>query len=308
MDAIQLVRRDHRAVGQIFARLERAERERHWPEKRRAVRDLVRELSVHASIEEQFLYPALRVAGVEPEVLAALEEHHLVKVTLAELERMDARTPRFAPKVRLLAASVRAHVEEEERELLPRLEAALGPEQLRELGDTLETAKRAAPTRPHPGAPDTPPANFIAGALAAVVDRTRDALRGGIEVLRLVVERTVARGSDAAHRLAARVNDRQRVARDLRRRGRALIGAARETATGVVELGEEALDEARGRARDARGRVEEGARRVQEGSREAARELRDRGRSVLRGHDGEPRREASCRSRRPRRRGTKRRR
>ena len=45
------------------------------------------------------------------------------------------------------------------------------------MGDALEMAKRAAPTRPHPLAPDTPPANLVAGAVSAVMDIGRDALR-----------------------------------------------------------------------------------------------------------------------------------
>lgn len=189
MDAIQIIRRDHRTVEQLFKRFKRAERSDDRPGQRRVVHDLVRELSVHAVLEEQFVYPTLREAGVEGAALAALEEHHLVKVTLAELEAMEPRDERFAPKVRLLAVNVRAHVAEEERDLLPRIEDALDAEQLRELGRTMERARGAVPTRPHPAAPDSPPGNFVAGALAAVVDRSRDAIRGGGEVLRTVAKR-----------------------------------------------------------------------------------------------------------------------
>ena len=104
------------------------------------------------------------------DVLEALEEHHLVKVTLAELETMDPGHERYGAKVTVLIESVRHHVEEEEGELFPTIRKALDAAQLRELGDELVAAKRTAPTRPHPEAPDTPPGNLVAQVLTAPLD------------------------------------------------------------------------------------------------------------------------------------------
>ena len=179
MDAIQLVKQDHRAVEQLFKQFERAEKAEKKADMRRAVEKVVKELSIHAAIEEQILYPALRRAdeSIEDEVLEALEEHHLVKLTLLELDKMSPEDERYRAKMTVLIESVRHHVEEEESDLLPRLSKAFPPRDRKEMGALLEEAKKAAPTHPHPGAPDTPPGNLIAGGLSALLDRGRDALR-----------------------------------------------------------------------------------------------------------------------------------
>ena len=121
-------------------------------------------LSVHASIEEEIFYPAARRSRRDAgdEVLEALEEHHLVKLTLAELEPMDPAHERYAAKVTVLIENVRHHVEEEEGQLFPAVRKSLDTKQLREIGGELVAAKHTAPTRPHPEAPDTPPGNIVA--------------------------------------------------------------------------------------------------------------------------------------------------
>ena len=62
--------------------------------------------------------------------------------------------------------------------MLPRLRKALTKKELDQLGEQMRVAKKAAPTRPHPKTPSKPPANVAAGAVAAVVDRARDAVQG----------------------------------------------------------------------------------------------------------------------------------
>jgi hypothetical protein len=180
----------------------------------------VRELSIHAAIEEQLVYPALRerANGHAPQVLVALEEHHVAKVALAEIERLDGDDERFEPKVHVLIENVRRHVQEEERDLLPAMKRILSADELQSIGDALVRAKESAPTRPHPAAPDEPPANAIANAGAAAYDRSRDALGRGIaRVLdrgRDVVEQALRRSEVAAR------NARQRLGRGLERAGR----------------------------------------------------------------------------------------
>jgi hypothetical protein len=166
------------------------------------------------------VYPALRrrADGQTPQVLLALEEHHFAKLTLAEIEKLDAADERFEPKVRVLIDNVRRHVTEEERDLLPAMKRALSTEELRALADSLVRAKSSAPTRPHPAAPDEPPANALANAGAAAYDRSREALGRGIaRVLdrgRGAVEQALRRG-EAAARIA-----RQRLGRGLEQAGR----------------------------------------------------------------------------------------
>src|SRR5213075_2706053 len=111
------------------------------------------------------------VEGTESTVLESLEEHHLAKLSLSELERLPADSERFVPKMIVLIESVRHHFEMEEEELFPEVRQALGRTRLREIGDMLASAKKKAPTRPHPLAPDEPPLNTIVSSATALVDR-----------------------------------------------------------------------------------------------------------------------------------------
>ena len=162
---------DHRQVEELFVRFEKSGDGAH---KRRQdlVQRITEALSIHASIEEEIFYPAARrfVADAGDDVLEALEEHHLVKLTLAELETMDPGHERYGAKVTVLIENVRHHVDEEEGELFPTIRKALDTAQLRKIGDELVAAKRTAPTRPHPEAPDTPPGNIVAQVLTAPLD------------------------------------------------------------------------------------------------------------------------------------------
>src|SRR4029077_9084010 len=104
----------------------------------------------------------------------ALEEHHVVKWLLSELDGMAPGAERFDAKVTVMMESVRHHVKEEESDLFPKVRAKLGRRELLEIGDALRAAKRRAPTHPHPRAADTRPANLIVGAAVAVMDKARD--------------------------------------------------------------------------------------------------------------------------------------
>jgi hemerythrin superfamily protein len=251
MDAIQLIRRDHREVEQLFQEFDRARREEDVGRQRDVVRELVRELSVHAVAEEEFFYPALRRAGVEEEALEALEEHHVAKNLLAEIDGMRAGARLFA-KMDVLAESVRRHVKEEEQQLLPRLRRSLDARQLRELGASLAQAKRAAPTRPHPAAPDSPPWNLIVGAFSAVVDRARDTVRDAAVLMSDMLVRTLRRGVSAAQQRAARAQQASReVADRAAASGRLALVEVRETAGAVENRGRRAANEARRGVREA---------------------------------------------------------
>ena len=177
MDAITLLENDHKKVEGLFARFEKL-----TPRAVKTMRDLneqiIHELAVHAAIEEQVFYPAVRECVPEADfnVLESLEEHHVVKWTLSELDGMDPEHERFRAKMMVLIESVRHHVEEERGELFPKVRKALDRQALADLGQALESAKALAPTRPHPKAPDEPPGN-LGNVGAALLDKARDAGR-----------------------------------------------------------------------------------------------------------------------------------
>ena len=179
MDAITLLRNDHRTVEQLFKRFEKAG-DGALVAKREIVDRIIEELSVHAAIEEQLFYPAARatVPGVEDIALESLEEHHIVKWVLSELDGLAPADERFDAKVTVLIENVRHHVEEEQNEFFPKVRDELGRKALHELGDAMVAAKASAPTHPHPRAPDTPPGNTVIGNVSGVVDRIGDNLSG----------------------------------------------------------------------------------------------------------------------------------
>ena len=138
---------------------------------------------MHAAIEAQLFYPAVRgaVEDAGDTVLEGLEEHHIVKWTLSELEKTPSTDERFAAKMRVLIELVRHHVKEEEEELFPKIRDAMTVQQLEELGTALEKAKVTAPTRPHPRQPDTPPLNLLLGMPAAMIDRAMKTGKEAVE-------------------------------------------------------------------------------------------------------------------------------
>ncbi len=174
-DAIELLSSDHRRVEQLFSQAASAPGS---PDED-VVREIIRELSVHAAVEEQVLYPAVRRELPDGEQLAdhSLDEHQEVKDTLARLESEGASGPEAANLLQRLISTVRDHVEEEETEMFPKLRAAVSAERLREMGEAMARGKDLAPTHPHPHAPNTPPGNIVGGVAAASVDKVRDALR-----------------------------------------------------------------------------------------------------------------------------------
>jgi hemerythrin superfamily protein len=178
MDAIALLKADHKTVETLFRKFERAGRNAKKM-KRRLVDQIVRELAVHASIEEQVFYPTVRSKGgkLEELILLALEEHHVAKWTLKELEDLPPDAERFEAKVLVLMETLRNHITEEEREIFPQVRRAFTPAELKAMAQALLVAKRAAPTHPHPRAPDTPPGNLVAGTMTAMLDMGKDAVR-----------------------------------------------------------------------------------------------------------------------------------
>lgn len=173
-DAITILKQDHKEVEQLFRKFENAG-ERAFKTKRSLMDRIVRELSVHAAIEELIFYPMARETLEDDDpVLEALEEHHVMKWTLSELERMAPDHERFDAKATVLFEMVRHHVDEEESELFPALRDKLGRNRLAEIGEQLIQARKGAPTRPHPRMPDQPPGNVIGGVAMAAGDRIID--------------------------------------------------------------------------------------------------------------------------------------
>jgi len=137
MDAIQLLKNDHKKVEKIFSDLENKTDDR-----RALFPELDRELTVHAEIEEKIFYPAAKQAEPTRDlVLESIEEHRQIKMVLADLEQTDMRTAQWAADLKVLKEDVMHHVGEEEDELFPKVQKILSKEQLEALGTRMEAMK-----------------------------------------------------------------------------------------------------------------------------------------------------------------------
>jgi hemerythrin superfamily protein len=178
MDAIELLSHDHRMVEQLFRDYRSAASER---QRRGVVEIMVRELSKHAALEELMVYPLAKKVlanGGQAEVDQHLREHMEVKKLLAELDACSEGDPRMDQLMEQLQPVIAEHVQEEEGTFFPELRSHVDQQALTELGSELAKAKDRAPTRPHPAAPDEPPALALAAPVAAIYDRLRDRLQG----------------------------------------------------------------------------------------------------------------------------------
>jgi hypothetical protein len=135
-------------------------------------------LARHLSGEEQYLYPTVRrvvPGGVRIADRELAEDHDL----LVLLKRWSATRPGdqdFDSLAADVTAAVRRHVAADAADLLPALAQTAPIEDLIRVGNRLETAEEAAPTRPHPATPSTPPWNKVVDPVVALADKARDAM------------------------------------------------------------------------------------------------------------------------------------
>jgi hypothetical protein len=159
--AVDVLGEQHRELVELCDRLVAAPS--------RNLRDVVvATLSRHLSAEEQYLYPAIRKVVPGGEDLAARELAE-DKALLVLLQRVQKGRD-FGE----LAAAVRRHVAADSEELLPVLTQMVPVEDLIRVGNRIEVAEEAAPTRPHPATPSSPPWNKLVDPMVAVVDKVRD--------------------------------------------------------------------------------------------------------------------------------------
>jgi hemerythrin superfamily protein len=126
-DAIDLLEADHKQLKELFEKFEEAKDRRS---KHPVIDKALKLLAVHATVEEELFYPALRKAKLDemkPLLDEALEEHHVARILMAELKRMahkENREDRYEAKFEVLAESVRHHIEEEESDMFPKARKA----------------------------------------------------------------------------------------------------------------------------------------------------------------------------------------
>jgi hemerythrin superfamily protein len=176
-DVVDILTTDHREVLELVGQMSSTTD----PARRRDIADtVIAELMRHSVAEEMYVYPAMRehLPNGQEMVEHDVEEHQELEEAMKELESLDASEPRFLEALGRLEAVLRDHVQDEESQQFPLLRARIPAEQLVELGRKVETAKKAAPTRPHPSAPHSELFHKVLGPGVGLVDRLRDKLTG----------------------------------------------------------------------------------------------------------------------------------
>jgi hemerythrin superfamily protein len=135
MDAIKMLKKQHREVEALFKELQKA---KSAGPRRKVFEKLADALAVHATIEERHFYPAAKKKQTQDMVLEAAEEHLEVKRVIADLLDLDASDPIFMAKVTVLKEDVQHHVKEEEDELFPKVQKLLDDDELEALAASMQ--------------------------------------------------------------------------------------------------------------------------------------------------------------------------
>jgi hemerythrin superfamily protein len=174
-DVVDVLTTDHREVLELIAQISGAPTN----ESRRDLADTaISEVVRHAIAEEMYVYPAIRehVPDGDQEVEHDIAEHKELEQVMKQLEGVDADDPQFDALVRQFQEKLAHHANDEETDQFPRLRASVPRETLVELAGKVEAAKKVAPTRPHPAAPNAPLFHKLVGPGVGMIDRLRDKL------------------------------------------------------------------------------------------------------------------------------------
>ncbi|MDN5943371.1 MAG: hemerythrin domain-containing protein, partial [Nitrospira sp.] len=113
---LTMLKADHKKVKALFAEYEDATTRKQ----QKIAQTAIEELEVHAELEEELIYPAIRKGIKDADLMnEAIEEHHLVHVLIAELKELDPSDEAFKAKFTVLGELVKHHVKEEEGEMFP---------------------------------------------------------------------------------------------------------------------------------------------------------------------------------------------
>ncbi|MES2583110.1 MAG: hemerythrin domain-containing protein [Pseudomonadota bacterium] len=135
--ATELLRADHKLVSGLFAEYEKA---RSKDKKKDLVAQICLELSVHAQVEEEIFYPAVKKALKDKELIPeATVEHATLKSLIAQVEGVEPDGEMFDAKIKVLSEYVEHHVKEEHAEMFPKANAS--KLDMVELGAEIEARK-----------------------------------------------------------------------------------------------------------------------------------------------------------------------
>ena len=150
LDAVTLLKTDHAAVKKLFE-TEKKMTGKDGKKKEAVFNQIKAALEVHATIEEEIFYPAVKTARAEhvkDEVREAYEEHKQIKSLLAQIAAITSADETYDMKIKVLMEDVLHHVKEEETEMFPDAKKFLREKRLLELGAELEARKQQLEKNP----------------------------------------------------------------------------------------------------------------------------------------------------------------
>jgi hemerythrin superfamily protein len=174
-DVVDILTADHREMIELIDQIKQTSDTRQ----RRDLADtVIAEVMRHAVAEEMYVYPAVErsVPNGTAKVEHDKQEHQEIVEVMKQIEGIDASDQAFMAGIRQLEAQLRHHASDEESTQFPLLRAHIAREKLVELGENVQTAKRLAPTRPHPSAPHSELFHKTLGPGVGMIDRLRDKL------------------------------------------------------------------------------------------------------------------------------------
>ncbi len=174
-DVVDVLTTDHREALILLDQIKLAT---DMEERRDLADTLISELVRHSVAEEMYVYPAMKehLPNGDEAVQHDIEEHKELEATMKELEAVNADDVRFTELIGQLEITLRDHIEDEEADQFPQLRARIPREELVQMAGKVETAKKMAPTRPHPSAPNSQVFHKLVGPGVGLVDRLRDKL------------------------------------------------------------------------------------------------------------------------------------
>ncbi|MFF0014261.1 hemerythrin domain-containing protein [Streptomyces sp. NPDC005374] len=173
-DVVALLMRQHGDIRNLFDEVERTSGD----ERRSAFRNLIQLLAVHETAEEEVIHPFTRSSVPDGAriVEERLAEEREAKELLSRLDGMDTDDAKFLPELQSLRTDVMKHARAEERYEFNHIRRHADKARLSSMATALKAAEAMAPTHPHPGT-ESAAKNMALGPVAALVDRTRDAVR-----------------------------------------------------------------------------------------------------------------------------------
>ena len=142
MNAIQLLKEDHKKVSHLFGKVKATNEVSEMQDIFERIKE---ELEMHTHIEETIFYPKLREEEeLKDIVLEGIEEHRQAKMLLGELEEMNGSTETFKARIKVMMEDVEHHVQEEEGEMFKMVEEQFEPSTLEELGKEMAAEKAKA--------------------------------------------------------------------------------------------------------------------------------------------------------------------